>query len=129
MNLDEKPRPSVLDTLRASLPMKWIVALYSATSLIGSATVLFGTQIKAFCRYTLGFPRDVTEFTLLFIQYSALAATFFFMWLTMPHYIDKKLQKQRAREYSRQRKMAEQHQQIIERWKREVKPEGESQNT
>lgn len=117
-----------MDTLRASLPMKWIVVLQNVMWVIYLATIASHVKIALLAQNYFGLASHRAENFVFFLQISSTACAIFLTSLTTPYVMSKHAQKRRDREYSRQQKVTEEHEKILERWKHEVKPEGETQN-
>ena len=131
MNLDENPRPSVGDTLRAALPDGWLRAMVTVRWLFFLGFVAPGVIMEHFVARLIS-SLKVNDTSIFAFQISSVACFLFLSWLVVPVLAKRqqqKIQKSRAREYSRQQKVMAEHQQILERWQREVKPEGDAQNT
>lgn len=140
MNFDEKPRSSVGDTLRAALPEKCLRAivilrwLFFVGLIMPNAMWLFfvglmmpsATMTLIINHFVSSL--KVTNTTIVLFQISSGACFAFLSWLVIPFRREREAQQRHAREYSRQQKMMAEHEKILQRWQRDVKPEGKTQH-
>ena len=128
MNFDEKPRPSVGNTLRAALPEKCLRAMVTVRWLFFLGFVVPGVILNTVVSHIIPMLK-VNDTSIFAFQISSVACFLFLSWLVVPVLAERQQQqikKRQAREYSRQQKVIAEHEKILQRWQRDVKPEGDS---